>query len=114
MAEPLRGEVWFADLGQPTGRQMAMQRPVILVKDDAANAPNLTVVVPLTSQLQRRQLSVTVDIPAGEAGLRQDSLALCYNIRVLDTAKLSHRMGRVEDARLAKIADSLSFILGLG
>ncbi|MDE2838010.1 MAG: type II toxin-antitoxin system PemK/MazF family toxin [Chloroflexota bacterium] len=114
MAEPLRGEVWFADLGQPTGREMAMQRPVVIVKEDAANAPNLTIVVPLTSQPQRRQPAVTVDVPAGEGGLRQDSVALCYNIRVLDTAKLSHRMGQVNDARLAEIADSLSFVLGLG
>ncbi|MCY4582268.1 MAG: type II toxin-antitoxin system PemK/MazF family toxin [Chloroflexi bacterium] len=113
MAEPLRGEIWFADLGRPTGREVAMERPVVIVKADAANARNLTIVVPLTSQLQRRQPAVTVDIPAGEGGLQRDSLALCYNIRALDTARLSHRMGRVDGARLAEIEDSLSFTLGL-
>ena len=113
MAEPLRGEVWFADLGQPTGRETAMPRPVVVVKEDAANTPNLTIIVPLTSQLQRRQASITVDIPAGEAGLRQDSLALCYNVRVLDTAKLSHRLGVLSNARLEEIGDSLSIVLGL-
>ena len=63
-----------------------MERPVVVIKGDDAAAPNLTIVVPLTTQVRRREPSVTVDIPAGEAGLRQDSLALCYNIRVLDTA----------------------------
>ncbi len=113
MAEPQRGEVWFADLGKPTGREVAMQRPVVIVKGDGAEALNLTIVVPLTTQLRRREPSVTVDIPAGEAGLRQDSLALCYNIRVLDPAKLAYRMGALRDSRLQEIADRLTFLLGL-
>ena len=102
MAEPLRGEVWLADLGQPTGRETATPRPVVVVKEDAANTPNLTIIVPLTSQLQRRQ-----------AGLRQDSLALCYNVRVLDTAKLSHRLVVLSNARVEEIGDSLAAVLGL-
>ena len=90
-----------------------MDRPVVVIKEDDATAPNLTVVVPLTTQIHRREPSVTVDIPAGEAGLRQDSLALCYNIRALDTAKLVHRMGSLPDARLEEIGDRLTFLLGL-
>ena len=113
MAEPQRGEVWFADLGKPTGRELAMERPVVVIKGDDAAAPNLTIVVPLTTQVRRREPSVTVDIPAGEAGLRQDSLALCYNIRVLDTAKLAYRMGGLPSARLEEIGDRLAFLLGL-
>ena len=113
MAEPQRGEVWFADLGEPTGREIAMQRPVVIVKEDAAHTPNLTIIVPLTSQLQRSQSSMTVAIPAGEAGLRQDSVALCYNVRALDTAKLSHQLGMLSSARLGEIGDSLATVLGL-
>lgn len=72
---------------------------------------------PSSSLSQRRSAAenrrLTVDIPAGEAGLRQDSLALCYNIRVLDTAKLVYRMGGLPSARLEEIGDRLAFLLGL-
>lgn len=41
-----------------------MDRPVVVIKEDDATVPNLTVVVPLTTQIHRREPSVTVDIPA--------------------------------------------------
>lgn len=113
MAEPQRGEVWFAHLGPPVGHEVAASRPVVIVKTDETTTPGVTIVVPLTAQLRRRHPRTTVVIPAGEAGLRQDSLALCYNIRVLDTAKLAYRMGGLPTARLEEIGDRLAFLLGL-
>ena len=113
MAEPQRGEVWFADLGPPVGHELAASRPVVVVKTDETVMPGVTIVVPFTSQLRRMNPRTTVAVPAGEAGLRQDSLALCYNIRVLDTAKLAYRMGALRDSRLQEIADRLTFLLGL-
>ena len=113
MAEPQRGEVWFARLGPPAGRELAAERPVVIVKDDSADFSGLTIVVPLTSQLRRYQPRLTVIIPGGEGGLRQDSLALTYNVRALDMAKLSHRLGVLSNARLAEIGDSLAAVLGL-
>ena len=113
MAEPQRGEVWFAHLGPPAGHEIAASRPVVIVKTDETTTPGVTIVVPLTAQLRRRHPRTTVAIPAGEAGLRQDSLALCYNIRALDTAKLVHRMGSLPGARIEEIGDRLTFLLGL-
>ena len=114
MAEPQRGEVWFAHLGPPAGRELAAERPVVILKNDDADFHGVTIVVPFTSQLRRYRPRITVRVPAGEGGLREHSLALSYNVRALDIAKLSHRLGRLHDERLTEIEDSLSFVLGLG
>ncbi len=112
MAGALRGEVWLADLGPPAGRELAMARPVVIVKADRVDTQNLTIVVPLTSQLRFRNPPLTVDIPMREGGLGRDSLALCHNIRVLDIEKLSRRIGILGLPYLDRIERGLAILLG--
>ena len=111
--EPERGEVWFADLGPTTGREQALDRPVIIVKADWIHLARLTIVVPLTSQMNRRRAGLTVEIPAGEAGLTDNSLALCHDIRVLDTEKLRRKMGDLDDLYLSPVETALLALLDL-
>ena len=39
-------------------------------------------------------------LPAGTAGLRVDSIALCYQIRALDKGRLSRDLGELDDVNL--------------
>lgn len=111
--QPRRREIWLADLGPPTGRALAMRHPVIIMKADDVPTPYLTIVVPVTSQRSRRHPVLTVDIPVGEGGLDRDSLALCHNIQVLDTARLVHRIGDLSPLYLSRIELRLTQLLGL-
>ena len=90
-----------------------MRHPVIIMKSDDVPTPNLTIVVPITSQPHRRNPVLTVDIPTGEGGLDRDSLALCHNIRVLDTAHLIHGMGSLDTRYVSQIELRLTQLLGL-
>ena len=49
-----RGEVWWADLGEPRGSELGYRRPVLVVQNDAFNRSRLqtTLVVGLTSNLR--------------------------------------------------------------
>lgn len=113
MADPKRGEVWFADLGEPTGRELAYERPVVIVMSDEIPIKGITVVVPLTSRLRRSRVPLAVEIPAGEAGLRENSVALCHNVHALDTAKLRRKVGDLGQPLLARIERRLSELLSL-
>jgi len=52
-------------------------------------------------------------IPAGEGGLKHDSVALCHQIQVRGKARLLNRLGELSEDRLGEIEECLLDILGL-
>ena len=57
-------------------------------------------------------MPLAVEIPAGEAGLRENSVALCHNVHALDAAKLRRKIGDLGPFYLARIERRLSRIAG--
>jgi mRNA interferase MazF len=109
-----RGDVWFADLSPTRGSEQSGVRPVLIVQTDRANAqsPN-TIIVPFTTRIRSRLLPSHVLVRAGEGGLTQDSVALAEQVRVMDLARLSRKLGDLPDARMQEVADALRTILEL-
>ena len=54
MADPIRGEVWLADLGPTRGHEQSGRRPILIFSVDVFNAgpAGLVVVLPLTSTIR--------------------------------------------------------------
>jgi mRNA interferase MazF len=114
MSPARRGEVWLLDLGQPNdGHEQAGRRPAVILQTDDLSALSTVVIVPLTTQSKRAGFANTVGIPANEAGLNSDSVALCHQIRVLDRRKPIHRIGELAPERLSEIEVAVIFVLGL-
>lgn len=109
-----RGEVWRADLSPTRGSEQAGIRPVLVVQADRANpfSPH-TIVVPFTTRIRSKLLPSHVVVPAGEGGLTQPSVALCEQIRVVDSSRLIARIGNIGSARMQEIAVALRAILDL-
>lgn len=108
-----RGDVFFADLGEPVGHEQAMRRPVLVVSAQPwleSNPPVVTV-LPLTRTYRRR--STHVEVAPGGSGLRATSYAKCEDIRAISPQRLGHRFGRVEDATLSTIDIILRRLLAL-
>ena len=55
----------------------------------------------------------TVLVPAKEAGLVYDSVALCAQIRALDRRKLIYKIGELTSERLSDVERAVAFVLGL-
>ena len=80
-----RGEVYLADLNPTRGSEQAGIRPVVVLSRDSLGRFTRTVVaIPLTTNLRRAQVPGTVVLPVGEGGPSHDSVALPYQITVLD------------------------------
>lgn len=109
-----RGEVWLADLNPIRGSEQAGVRPVLIFQNDTINSFTATVVtIPFTSNLRRAALPSCVQVGAGEGGLTSDSVALCHQLRVLDTTRLIRRLGAVSRPTMLALERCVLFTLGI-
>ena len=93
--------VFLASLDPTQGSEQAGRRPVLVISRERINQLLPVVnVLPLTSHKGRRIYPNEVLLPAQTAGLRADSVVLCYQLRTLDKARLGTNFGEITDAKL--------------
>jgi mRNA interferase MazF len=81
MSYPRRGEIYLVKLpGHPSDTK---NRPALVVSLDVRNRlANDVIVVPLSTNL--RPAPTHVELPAGEGGLKETSMAKCEQVTTLD------------------------------
>jgi mRNA interferase MazF len=110
----IKGDVYLVNLSPTVGSEQAGTRPVLIFQNDKLNQLTRTVVViPFTTNLRRAQLPGCVLVPRGEGGLTDDSVAICYQIRVLDKARLTQHLGTLSHATIKKIEEALKVTLDI-
>ena len=109
--------VFLATLDPTTGSEQAGKRPVLVISRERINVVLPVVnVIPLTSRksAMRSIYPNEVLLPTGAAGLRVDSIALCYQIRTLDKGRLEQDLGELVEADLRQeILEAIRFQLEL-
>ena len=109
-----RGEIWLASLDPTKGSEQAGTRPVIVFQNESISKFTITVIaIPLTTNLKRADLPTCVLIPENENPVKNDSVALCHQMRVLDKTRLIHKTGELSNETLKKIDKCVLFTLGI-
>ena len=88
--------VFLAALDPTKGAEQVGRRPVLVISREQINQLLPVVnVIPLTSRKSPARLIYPNEVllPAGVAGLRADSIALCHQIRTLDQSRLEREWG---------------------
>ena len=108
-----RGEVWWAELGEPRGSEPRFRRPLLVVQADAFNRSRIatTVAVALTSNLRLVAAPGNVLVPKRASGLPKDSVATVSKIVTVDREVLTARAGKVGGELLAAVEDGLRLVL---
>ena len=110
-----RGQIWWADLGEPTGSEPGFRRPVLIVQNDAFNRSRLRTVlaVVLTSNLRLVQAPGNVLMPAKSTGLPRDSIANVSQVITIDRDFLTEPAGRIRGQLLKDVENGLRLVLAL-
>jgi mRNA interferase MazF len=110
-----RGEVWWADLGEPRGSEPGFRRPLLIVQADAFNRSRIqtVVAVALTSNLRLVDAPGNVLVPKRTSGLPKDSVANVSQIVTLDRDVLAERAGRLTGGLMAAVEAGLRLVLSL-
>ena len=111
----LRGEVWWADLGDPRGSGPGFRRPMLVVSSDAFNRSKIATVVcaVITSNLRLADAPGNVMLDTGDSGLARPSVVNCSQIVTLDKADLTERLGRLRDTQMRVVESGLRRVLNL-
>lgn len=109
-----QGEIWWADLGIPTGSSPGFRRPVVVIQGDALNRSRIATVIciPLTTNLVWADAPGNVLLPAHSTGLPKDSVANLSQIVTLDKSALSDRVAKLSRSKVELLCAGLDIVLG--
>ena len=110
-----RGDIVIVELDPTRGSEQRGTRPCLVVQNDVGNenAPT-TIIVSFTTSFGDQLYPFEVLVPAEECALREDSVALCTQIRTVSIdERIRDRIGSIPDERLSEVDRALEYSLGL-
>jgi mRNA interferase MazF len=109
-----KGEVWRVRIPAAPGHAQAGERPAIILQELPYNdSLPTTLVVPLTSKLSAARFDGTLTIqPDQQNGLSAPSVALVFQMRVLDQRNCLTPLGVVDQATLDRVIAILDQLIG--
>lgn len=108
-----RGDIFFANLGEPYGSEQSGVRPVAVVQNDMGNRHSTTlVVIPLTSVQKKTRLPTHIYV--GKCfGLQIESMALVEQITTIDRCRLHDYIGHINYATMKRLEAAILISVGI-
>lgn len=112
---PVRtGEIYIADLDPVIGSEQGRRRPVVVMQNPAAaKFTSTAIIVPLPTSQRLLGNVGTCFLQKGVGGLTEDSVALGFQLRAVDTKRLERRMGMLPAAAIDEVVDAVLSALGI-
>ena len=112
MVEIRQGEVWWADLSEPSGSGPGFRRPILVIQGNPFNESRISTVVciPLTSNLKWATAPGNVMLTKRLTGLAKDSVANVSQIISLDKSVLTEKCARVPGSYIKQIFHGLDIV----
>ena len=110
-----RGDIVIVELDPTKGSEQRGTRPCLVVQNNAGNenAPT-TIVVPFTTAVDDELYPFEVLVTATESHLREDSVAMCSQIRTVSTEhRIKTVVGSSPDECMSDVETALEYSLGL-
>jgi len=107
-----RGEVWMVNFSPGRGSEQKGNRPALLIQNDIGNQyASTTIVAAITTTIKK--YPVTVLIPEGKGGLKENSMVNLAQILTVDKERLTKKLGYLGEERMAEVDEAIRISLGL-
>ena len=110
-----RGEVWWADLPEPSASEPGFRRPVLILQADEFTRSRIktVIVATITSNIRLAAAPGNVSVSKRGAGLNRESVVNVSQILTLDKSFLSERTGKVTQAIMSEVDEGVRLVLAL-
>lgn len=111
-----RGEIWWADFGDPRGSAPAYRHPALVLQRDEVNASalNTVVVCALTSNTRLSAAPGNTLLSRKATRLPRSTVANASQIATLDKADLVELVGVLPGGVMSQVEEGLRWFLKLG
>ena len=110
-----RAEIYWADLGPPSGSRPAKRRPVLVIQSDPYTASRLAAVLAavITSNTALATMPGNVFLPATATRLPRDSVVNITALVTVNRTDLTDRIGEVPPSLMQEVDRGLRRVLDL-
>ena len=110
-----RGEIWWAELGEPRGSEPGYRRPVLVIQSDEFNRSRIgtVVVAAITSNLDLAPAPGNVRLARRESKLSRDSVLNVSQLLTLDRRFLHKRIAMLPAHVIKEVESGLRLVLSL-
>ena len=111
----VRGEIWWANLPEPTGSAPAKRRPVLIIQSDSFNrsAINTIVCAMITSNTELANLPGNLFLEKAVSGLNKSSVINFSQIATIDKADLTELVGMLPKNISPKVNVAIKTVFAL-
>ena len=107
-----RGEVWMVNFNPGRGSEQKGIRPALIIQNDTGNQyAATTIVAAITSTIKK--YPVTVVVPRGKGGLKEESMINLAQILTIDKGRLIRKMGQIEKEKIVEVDEAIKVSLGV-
>jgi mRNA interferase MazF len=110
-----RGEIWWADLSEPSGSEPGYARPVLVIQANSFNHSKIptVIVIALSANTALADAPGNVALASGHTGLAKDSVANVSQILTLDKLFLRDKSGELSSKLMRQVDQGLHLALDL-
>jgi mRNA interferase MazF len=110
-----RGEIWWANLPDPTGSSPGFRRPVLIVQSDKFNHSriNTVIILIISTNLKLEKAEGNVLITAKQSGLPKDSVVNVSQLFTIDESLLDENVETLSERKMEQIDKGLRLVLSL-
>ena len=108
-----QGDVYWVDLGRPSGSGPGLLHPYVVVQNDVFNGSRLGTVVicGITSNVKRANAPGNVLLEFGDANLPKQSVVNVSQLYTVDKEDLIEKIGTLSPDRVQQILEGLYLLL---
>jgi mRNA interferase MazF len=105
-----RGEIWMVNFNPGRGSEQKGIRPALIIQNDIGNRyASTTIVSAITTTLKK--YPVTVLVPRGKGGLKENSMVNLAHILTVDKGRLMRKLGNLEEDKIAEVTEAIKISL---
>ncbi len=107
-----RGEIWMINFNSGRGSEQRGIRPALIIQNDTGNQfASTTIVAAITTTIKK--YPVTVFVPKGKGGLKEESMVNFTQILTVDKGRLTKKVGTLEIGKMREVDEAIRISLGV-
>ncbi len=111
---PKRSEIWIVELDPTRGYEIQKTRHCLVIQSDVLNKRLPTfIIAPITSKVREEWHPIGIILKKGDGGLTKESQVMLNQIKAADITRFKRKIGKLSEAVMKQINESLNLVLDL-